>query len=251
MRMNSSLREENPKVVHHGGDIIHKPLKHEANIHLLYGSLVERYKRNQIALHLHLLGANDSPDTCIVCECGQVGTPCLEPLVEGVRHRTNRERTEFSEKQPPVLIDVCEFIQDSQARCVGLPVVVRLNRMNHGNCGGIDSLQTVSTLSTLKALRGETDREHILFVGCVFRNQNKLPNQVIEGGSQILETITNNEADLFRNRGLWLNSEHGLICGAACIWHELALVRVKIPLDLGFNEVKVKFCMTDFLSNAV
>src|ERR1039457_6238513 len=88
-------REENLEVIDHGGDVAHKPFEHESNVHLLYGSLVERYKRNQIALHIHLLGGDHSPDACVVCQYGKVRTSSLEPLVETVAHFTERECTEI------------------------------------------------------------------------------------------------------------------------------------------------------------
>ena len=251
MRMESILREENLKVVHHSGDVAYKAVEHESNIHLLYGSLVERYKRNQIALHIHLLRSDHSPDACIMCQCCQVWTPGLEPFIKGVAHLTERECAEFSEQQSSVLIDVCEFVQDGEARCVGLPVVVRLNRLNECNCGGIDALHLASTLSTLEAVMCEADGEHILFVGSVFRSQNQFPDQIVKRGTQVLEAVTDNQPYFFGDGRFRLNCERRLIRGAACIWHELALVRVKVPLNLGFNKVQVRFCVSDFLPDAI
>src|ERR1017187_9700566 len=101
--------EENLKTVHEFGDVNLESTESATNLHVLCGSLVERYKRNQIALHLHLLGSVDSSDTCIVCQFGQVTTPGLNPSIPRIEHPLNGEGTEFCEQQSSVLIDVCEF----------------------------------------------------------------------------------------------------------------------------------------------
>jgi hypothetical protein len=243
------LREETLKILDETGKVDHKTFESEANFHSFYGSLVERYKRNQIALHLHLLGGNSSFETCIVCQCGQIVTSGFEPTIPGHNHFSNRERTKFGEKQPSVLVDVCEFIQNGETRCAGLPVVVRLKRFNERNGNGIDSLQAVTSLSVLKTVGCETDGEHVLFVGCVVRNKNKFPDEIIERRPQVLETIPNEKPDFFGNGEFGLNDKGGLILAAICIWHEFAWIRVKVPLNLGFNEAQVQFCVINFLSD--
>ena len=82
-------------------------------------------------------------------------------------------------------------------------------------------------------------------------NKDKFPNQIVKRGTEVLEAISDNESDYFRDGRFRLNGEGGQIRSAACIGHELALVRVKIPLHLGFNKVQVQFCVTDFLPDAI
>lgn len=241
------LWEKITEMIYETGDIAYEAVKCEANIHFLYGSLVERYKRNQIALHFHLLRSDRSPDTCIMGQCGQVWASSFEPGIHLSAHLTERECTEFGEKQSSVLVDVCEFIQDGETRCAGLPVEVRLKRFDECNGSGIDSSQAVTSLSVLKAVKCETDGEHVLFVGGVVRNQNKFPDQIVERRPQVLKTVPNDQSNFLRNGGFSLDDKGRLILAAVCIGHELALIRVKIPLDLGFNRVQVQFRMADFV----
>src|SRR5258708_20640957 len=126
--MCSTLREENSKTVYESGYIDHKSIESEANFHSCYGSLAEGDKRNQITLDLHLLGGNSSPETWIVCEFREIRTAGFDPVIPRCQHLLNGERTEFSQKEPPVLVDVCQFIQDGEARCSGLTVPIRLKQ---------------------------------------------------------------------------------------------------------------------------
>jgi hypothetical protein len=92
---------------------------------------------------------------------------------------------------------------------------------------------------------------NILFSGSVVRLQNQFPNEIVKRGAEVLETVSDNQPDLSGDGDFGFNDKSRLILAATCIGHEIALIRVKIPLDLGFNEVQIGFCMPDFLPDTI
>lgn len=90
-----------------------------------------------------------------------------------------------------------------------------------------------------KCLWGCTNREHIVAVGSVFRNHNKLPYQIVEGRSEILEKIADDEWNPFGNRGVGNNLSDVFVRRTFSLSHQFGWIRSEIPVRLDMELVEV------------
>jgi len=242
-------------------DVLHHLSDNESNVHVLCGSLVERYKRQEMGFHIHLqsrsFGTIDDgkrPDLCLLIERGSEVdvSPCLPVDILGNQIIRRDASVEVSVQYPSVLVDVAEIINDSQHILAGvLPMTVRLQPLNL--CNGIDRY---AVEPPALALRDErfwccADREHVAVAGVLIRSKYKFPYQIIEGGTQILETVPDNNRQAGRDRLVGDNLPDVLIRCTFRLSHHFCWVRFVIPSELGFELLKVLISPDDFVQDCV
>lgn len=87
--------------------------------------------------------------------------------------------------------------------------------------------------------------------GSVFRSKYKFPYQVIEGGSKILEVISQDDRQLSRNGVLRLNARDVLIQGTFVLSHYFCWVRFIVPGQLRLEGLEMFVCPDDFVSHGL
>ena len=183
---------------HKGGDML-----------TLSGSLVECYKSHDLQLHWHLhteasntINNGEGPNVCIVLDFVQVGSNPQFTIDDALLNIIGSQPAlKCGQNKPSVLIHVAEIVDEPQNRLSVIPTVVRLQTLN-------DCLRSVGCAlkpslfgnCVMESLWRGTDGEHIVFTGSVFRGKHKFPYQIVEGGSEILETIAKNDWNPSRDR---------------------------------------------------
>jgi len=240
-------------------NIVKQAVQHEANLHIPRGSLVERYKHNDIGIHSHLKATSTGtvhnrkwPDFCILLQSGKINVD--EKLsVNDFGLNLTHAASKIDDKQPSVLVNVAEVIDNPEHGFVKvLPVVVRLQTLDFCNsiCGNPVEPALLSDL-IVERFQCFTHGKHIVFTGSVLRSKYKFPHQIIEGRAQVLETIADDNRQASGNGASSLEGSDVLIRIALCLSHHLAWVRLEIPTEFGLEFHKMHFSPEDFLPNRV
>jgi|ERR1700687_1132335 len=91
-----------------------------------------------------------------------------------------------------------------------------------------------------------TNGEHIFFVGLTVRSKYKFPYQIVEGRTEILESVSNNQTKASGHGAIGNESKDSLILAAVRLSHHFAWVALKVPLKLGFKRLDMLCGPEDF-----
>src|SRR5579864_5305294 len=160
---------------------------------------------------------------------------------------------EIGKQNPAVFIDVCEIFQNPQNCFLEvLPQMVGLQRLDFCNSVGIDTEKPIAlTQSLFEGFVVTANREHIVFSGCILRGKHQFPHKVIKRGSEVLKTITNDQAESGGNFLFSDKCERAVIRGAIWLSHQFARIALKVPLKFGFKALQVKCSPEDFQFNRI
>jgi hypothetical protein len=223
----------------------------ETNFHALCGSLIERYNRNELSIHLHL-SANDGerPELCIAVEHGRrAGTNAVPdlPVFHGEILSLGKTSHEVCQKYPSVFVDIRQVIQSPEDMLVEvLPQVVRLQTFDLCNRVYGNPIKTVPPDLVFERFRSTTDGEHIFFSGLTARSKHKFPHKIIEGGAEVLKAVSNNQTETRRNGATRNESKNSLIIGSIGLLHHFAGIALKVPIEFGAQRLDVLCGPEDF-----
>jgi len=97
----------------------------------------------------------------------------------------------------PVLISVTEDMQSPER---SVPWIVRLKAVD--DCLGIlGNSRKPAPLAFLVFFRVTEDREFVPLMGSMAIQDNRLPYKMVEGASEVMESISENSADLYGDAG--------------------------------------------------
>jgi hypothetical protein len=228
----------------------------ETNFHALCGSLIERYRRHDLSIHMHLsVDDGKRPELCIAIEnlhgtCGVVN-PNLAVLDDKILP-LGMPSHKVREKYPSVLINVCKFIQDPEHPFVEvLPQVIRLETFDLCNRIYGNPVKAVPPNLLFEQFRSTTDGEHVFFSGLTVRSKYKFPYQIVEGGTEILENISDYQSTASGNRPFRNEEENSLILGSVRLSHHFSWIALKVPLKFGFQRLNVLCGPEDFKLNGI
>lgn len=198
-------------------------------------SLVKGYKAGNISIHFHLASLKGEKF------CLMAGS---HPVLQ------DKAASELSEQYSPMLVDVAEFIQNPDNSVFPLiPSVVRLQFLDDCHSLFGNSGETPSPLSILKTFGCSTDGKRISCSGFILRGKHKLPHQIVQRRTEVLEAVSDNQ----RNHGWnsWpLSSKHPYrIRLKIALQYQLCAFSLEIPTELGSERVIVLFGPEDFKSN--
>jgi hypothetical protein len=223
----------------------------ETDFHALCGSLIERYGRSDLGIHMHL-SVNDGkwPELCIAIEnlngtCGVVN-PNLAVLDNKVFLR-NSGGHETCEQYPSVLIDIREFIhgpEDTLAEI--LPQMVRLQTLDFCNRVWGHPVKAMPLNLVVEKFNSATNGEHIFSTGLIVRSKYKFPYQIVEGRTEILENISDNQSKASGNGTIGNEAKESLILGSVRLSHHFAWIALKVALKLRFQRLDVLCRPEDF-----
>ena len=207
-------------------------------------SLTESYRSNYLVIHLRLVGyADSSRDLCISLRYshteGHGQTAALGP------HRAGSPEYDSALEEchgdMPVFVDICEFVNDIEGvALVGLPVEVRLQALDQCDCRTRNSSEPLVT-QVPESIIGFADGERMLFGGLATIGNNYFINEVVEGGPQILSTISYGEGNAHWDGMKRLKTHNGAIDVSVCIQHGIAGVALGVPLNFGFKKLEMVF----------
>jgi len=160
---------------------------------------------------------------------------------------------QHGKQYPAVLVDVSEFVDYPQNGLLPvLPQMVRLQTLNECRCFGMDTQEPLSLVQRIfESIGSTTDGEHITFSGLIVLSKHQFPHQIIEGGAQILETITHNQSESSWHRPLGVECESWPIQARVLIAHHMARVCLKVPHEFGFKSLAVEYGPEYFLLNGI
>lgn len=240
-------------------DVPKHAAEHDSNLHVLCGSLTERYKRQQVRFHIHLYSGSERPihdgerpDLCILVEHGsQVNLgPRLPVDLLGDNLMRGYASVQMGEQHTSVLVDVAEMVENGQ-HVLGriLPVLVRLQAVNLCDGVGCDSVKPMSTALRDERFWCRTDGKHIAVDGFLLRSPYKFPYQIIEGRSEVLDAVPDKHRDTSRDRFIGDDSPDVLIRATFGLSHHFCRVGFVIPTDLGFKFFQVFVSPDDFVAD--
>ena len=164
-------------------DVPSQNTKRESNFYVLCGSLIKRYKSNNLKWHLHFksralgtINNREGAEFCVTVEQGvEVQTPVHLPInFGGSEVAGGRTSAKHGHNYPSVLIDVAEIVNHGEntfARI--LPAAIRLQSLDLCNRINGDPIQPVPSELLVKRFWRRTDGEHVLSGGSVLRSTNK------------------------------------------------------------------------------
>jgi len=223
----------------------------ETNFHALYGSLIERYSRHDLSIHMHLsIDDGKRSELCIAVEQGGGAGANVMPelaVLDDKIFTLGMSSHKIREKYPSVFINVCKFIQNPEHRFVEvLPQVIRLETFDVCNRIYGNPVKTVPPNLLFEQFSSTTDGEHIFFSGLTVRSKYKFPYQIVKGGTEILESISDNQSKASGHRPFRDEEENSLILGSVRLSHHFAWIALKVPLKFGFQRLNVLCSPEDF-----
>ncbi len=155
-------------------------------------------------------------------------------------------------KYPSVLINVCKFIQDPEHPFVEvLPQVIRLETFDLSNRIYGNPVKSVSPNLLFEQFSSTTDGEHIFFSRITVRSKYKFPYKIVKGGTEILESVSDNQSKAVGNRPFRDEEENSLILGSVWLSHHFAWITLKVHLKLGFQRLNVLRSPENFKLNGI
>jgi hypothetical protein len=188
------------------------------------------YCRHQLAVRLHFcyggLGS-DNREYCAV-----VYRPYLEELDPVTWKRLRRYEGEFlrqatNQVQEAVLVSVAQLLKEPQGMeffgALPLGVAVRLQGIEYCQCSVRNTPQLFRDRRSV-LIGIDEDRELVSPVGHLVVRENKLPNEVIQGGPEVVEEFSQQEAP---TQGyVLMGDDYGGVFGAISIRIKPKSVRV-------------------------
>jgi hypothetical protein len=195
------------------------------------------------------------PELCIAIEnpngaCGLVN-PNLAILDDKI-FSLGMSSHKIREKYPSVFINVCKFIQDPEHAFVEvLPQVIRLETFDLCNRIYGNPVKAVPPNLLFEQFSGTTDGKHIFFSGLTVRSKYKFPYKIVKRGTEILESISDNQSKASGDRPFRDEEENSLILGSVRLSHHFAWIALKVPLKFGFQRLDVLCGPEDFKLNGI
>jgi len=214
-------------------------------------SIAEGYRRNNLMLHLHLSTCADSDrDLCIIMNSGDAESHREIAAGPGYIGRPeNSYSLQEHERYPLVFVDICELVNDiERVSLVPLPVIIGLQSLNLCNHRGRDSQKSLPLITRFpEVIRGFGNGERIVFVGLAAIGDDHFPYEIVENGSEILNTVSNNEPDGRWDGMVRLKTHDGAIDVSVCIQHGMTGVALSIPRSFGFENLEMVFSPSEFV----
>ena len=229
----------------------------DGNFHAFCGSLIERYTREELSIHLHLFGKRSRINFCVAVKNGhgRSGGQMGYQLAANLKniHLRRQAAAKHREQYAPVFIDVHEFLNNPQLGFPPiLPKVIRLQSFDLRDSIRVDTKQPLAFTHRIpEQISAGTNGKHIVFCGLTVRSEHEFPHQVIKGGPEILQAITNNQPKPSGHWAFGFQRKGRRIIGAIFISHHMCWVAVKVPMEFGFERLRVKYGPEDFLSDAI
>jgi hypothetical protein len=195
--------------------------------------VAERYAEGDVHFHLHFLSGNG-----MFCACYGAGNiQKLQAIGVGVEGDV---KTSLIDRQMPVFVGVGQLAETPRP----VASLVRLKRLDGCNMSCVEGLEPTA-LPMLKALGLVLDRELGIPVDLAGIQNGKFIDQIIEGGSEIVTKLADQDAQNGRNLESSFYDE---------LWFA-QMLRVTIPLpgnslslllsddfDLSYKIIEVFFC---------
>ncbi len=228
--------------------------ENSADLYTLCGSLVEGYKRNDIAIHCHFAVEFGGHPSC--------GNFCVEIKrdsefdkrypVDFASTSNGGARPENGEQYPSVFVDIAEIIErPKNGGFPVLPLMVRLQSLDLCHRIWGYPVKSVASKFFLESFWTTADGERISTNGLIVRSNHKFMHQVVEGGTKRLEEISDKEANFWRNWNLDLKPASGIVRLKIGLHHHFCRVFSEVSADFNLQGLKVYFCPTDFLSDGI
>jgi len=188
-----------------GNDVVSDAIKnyfHEhCRINPRCGTILERYVDIALNIHLHFsvgfeqFGALNSDNLCIIVQCAAESSDSpdtqhspIDSCNFGVMHDA------AGKGQRSVFVDVYQFVEHPEGGVAKLPNLIRLQTLDECLSLRGHPEQSSAFYSLSEIPRTLTDREHAPIINGLSINENKLPDEVIEGSADVMQTVTNNDA---------------------------------------------------------
>ena len=128
---------------------------------------------------------------------------------------------------------------------IALPTcTVRLEPADKICGGGIDPFKSSPVQSFFETLGSYANGEHVVFTGLlILCGKHEFPHQIIEAGTEVLETIPHQQSQPRRDGLSDPQSEGGIVHGTFGISHQSAWFRVEVPRHFGFTSLEMQPCM--------
>jgi hypothetical protein len=234
--ISSKERLEFPK--HLDRQILQQMFKEVRHVDPVCYSLIERYKSSDLSFHLHFSG--ESVDQlCIILRRGGIQPAGAIDL-------------NLRQKNPPVFVDIAEFMQSPEIAFESItPKVVWLQSVDDCNHHVGKPREIPSPECIREAVWRFTDRECVSFVGYTIRSKAKFPDKIIQRRSEVLQTISQQEWDVWWKMRAVESPYTREICARIEVHHGFAKVAVKVPLDSGYQRVSMHLGPDDFVPNPI
>jgi hypothetical protein len=225
-----------------------------ADLYSLCGSLIERYKNESLAFHFHFIakdGFGSNRDFCAIIARSECALDRMAALRTD-ELRLGMKASENGQQDTSMFVDASECLQSPNGSSFGsLPVVVRLQCLDFCNRFWGNPIEPMASELVVKSIESVTYREHVFFTGLILRSKYKFPYQVIEGRSQILDHVSDNEGNFRRDRNLLFESQANAARVRLFLSHHFARVEAEIPQAFMFKSLEVFMCPDDFLFDGI
>jgi len=244
------LKLRNEKSVNETPELIQA----NTDLYSLCGSLVERYKRDDLSFHFHYFSrlgrSRTGRNFCAMIARSQSAldrmTLGTTPLGMGSMD------SKSGEKYPSMLVDVAEIVQNPQAGAFPLiPSVVRLQSLDFCNsvCGHAE--KPIPQKFLCENFGSFADGEKVTILGFIVRGEYEFPHQIIERRSQVLESIPNNERYMVRNGNPSVKSTNNAARLRLFLSHHFARFVLEVQNTFRFKRLEVLCGPEDFLPDKV
>lgn len=218
-------------------------------------TLVERYIKKQVCLHLHIRFKSlqhDLGDLCLIFESYK-GIP-FNIVGDGTIQRHGATDWLFDhERNELVLITNVEAVKQPQEVAMRVPALIPTTIRLHflDDCLSFMWQAPDSTFfAGFKGMLSVTDREH--GVGIEGISASKLPGDIVKSASEIVNTVTKRKAPI----SLWdlqRFAESYNIATVFLVWFDEERIRIRRQKELShlvFESVEMLLCPTSFGSAA-
>lgn len=208
----------------------------------LYESLIEDYRENRVAFHIHLFsqahGRSDSDACCLILsETKGLDITSARPGELEFNWQNIKNRHE----RPSMFVDICQLVQDKK-RMVIRPLrvgMVWLQRLNDCDRIFLDSVKPVTSEFFFEEFTRCADRELVSFNGFLVRSQNKLFYKVVKRGAEVLDTQPREISDPGRRLTTLFKSQPQPISALFCVSHNSARFTVNVKPNFPNERLEV------------
>jgi len=238
-----------------GNNVVHdvrEDISHDrGDLYAMCGSLVERYKRENLLFHLHLLfGAEQN----VANLCAVIGVSDKHFKVGGAVNGNSSwsSPAKSSEQHPAVLVDVAEMVQDMEdASFPELPVMVRLQSLDFCNRIFGDPIKPPLSKFHFESFGCAANGESVFYGGVIVRSDNEFPHQIVERGAEVLQGVPNDERQPERDWNLGAKFNKQDIRIRLWLSHHFTRIAAEIPNSLFIQTLSVFYCPDDFAPDAL
>jgi hypothetical protein len=98
-----------------------------------------------------------------------------------------------------------------------------------------------------EVIRAFGNGERIIFAGLAAIGDDYFPYEIVENGSKILSTVSNNEPDVRWDGMDRLKAHDGAIDVSVCVQHGMTGVALSVPRSFGFENLEMVFSPSKFV----